>query len=82
MFELPGGERHLAGWSCATHEGRATRAIVQFDAVQMRAVTASGRVSQLVGAPGLRGDGEYTWRRWCRLNEVDPERCRDILREL
>jgi len=82
VFDLPDGDRHLAGWSVGEREGRATNAVVEFDSKQLRAVTSSGRVYQLRGRPGLGGDAEYVWRRWCSINNVDPSQCRDVSHEL
>lgn len=82
VFDLPNGNRHLAGWSCGDREGRATSAVLEFDEQQLRAVTSSGRVYQLRGRPGLGLDAEYVWRRWCGINEVDPAACTDVSRAL
>lgn len=82
VFDLPNGDRHLAGWSCGAGEGRATSAVQQFDVEQLRAVTKSGRVYQLRGQPGLHPDAEHTWRLWCRVNSVNPNMCNNVSREL
>lgn len=82
VFDLSNGHRHLAVWSCRYREGRATSAVVAFDAAQLSAVTRSGRVYQLRCRPGLSSDAEYMWRRWCGFNDVDPEACRHVAREL
>lgn len=71
VLELPAGDRHLAGYSLESSEGRTSTVIVEFDFQSLRARTASGRTYQLSGAPGLNSDAEYTWGRWCRLNEVE-----------
>ena len=75
VFEvkLPGRterSRHFAGQNITDREGRASSAIVTFDAVTGCGMTESGRVYQLRGSTGLAGDGEYTWNRWKGINSV------------
>lgn len=75
VFEvkLPGRTertRHFAGQNITDHEGRASSAIVTFDATTARGITQSGRVYQLQGSTGFTGDGEYTWHRWESINAV------------
>lgn len=60
--------RHFAGQNVTDREGRASSAIVIFDATTARGITESGRVYQLQGHTGFTGDGEYTWNRWKSIN--------------
>ena len=72
-IQLPGRSdrtRHFAGQNITDHEGRASSAIVTFDAATGSGITESGRVYQLHGNTVLRGDGEYTWNQWQRINSV------------
>jgi hypothetical protein len=71
ILELPDGDRHFAGYNLTEYEGRASSKIVEFDGERMRGITASGRVYELVGAPGLTGDGLYVWNQWKRINRVN-----------
>jgi hypothetical protein len=71
--QLPGLDartRHFAGQNMTDREGRTSSAIVTFDAATGRGVTQSGRVYQLIGGTGLRGDREYTWNRWKSINKA------------
>lgn len=71
--QLPGRterSRHFAGQNVTDHEGRASSAIVTFDAATGRGLTESGRVYQLQGSTGFTGDGEYTWNQWKSINSV------------
>lgn len=79
VFELSDGDRHFAG--CNITEGgtgRASSKIVTFDKETMRGVTASGRVYELRGEPGLEGDGSYVWSRWCAINRIEPGSYKDV----
>lgn len=83
IMEVSDGEtvtRHFAGYNETEGEGRASSAIVTFDAATMKGVTSSGRVYQLRGDPGLRGDGLYVWGRWERINGVTESR--DVSQEV
>ena len=62
--------RHFAGQNITDYEGRASSAIVTFDATTGCGITQSGRVYQLRGSSGFTGDGEYTWSRWKSINAV------------
>ncbi|WP_431102915.1 hypothetical protein [Roseateles noduli] len=83
VLEVASGERHLAGYSLDSSEGRTSTAIVEFDFKTLRARTSSGRTYELCGPPGLNSDALYTWERWCRLNEVDgwSDKSLDVLAE-
>lgn len=70
VLELEGGDRHFAGYNITEGEGRASSKIVEFDPATLKGITSSGRVYQLQGRPGLRGDGLYVWNRWARINHV------------
>ena len=67
---LANGDRHLVGYCREHREGRASTAVQRFDWRNMRAVTSSGRVYQLLAPPGHDGDAAYVWRRWARINRV------------
>ena len=69
VLQLPSGRRHFAGWAVQNREGRASTAIVEFDAASMCGVTASGRVYQLDGPPGEDSEGTYVWQAWSRIND-------------
>lgn len=71
-----GRTRHFVGYNLTEREGRASSAIVEFDPVAKRGVTESGRVYELVGAPGNSGDGIYTFNQWCEINKVSD--CMDV----
>lgn len=70
VFEVPGGDHHLIGWSLDTAEGRATSAIAAFDPRARTVCTRSGRVYELVGRSGIHGDARYVWTHWCERNGV------------
>jgi hypothetical protein len=70
VMALPDGSHHLVGYAFPAREGRTSSEIQQFDIDQLRAVTGSGRVYELVGPPGHDGDAMYVWTVWRRLNEV------------
>jgi hypothetical protein len=70
ILQLPDGDRYFAGQNITEDEGRASSKIVTFDQGTLKGVTASGRVYQLQGPPGLRGDGAYVWQRWCSINDI------------
>jgi hypothetical protein len=71
--------RHLVGY-VEFDGGRASSAIQQFDLQSRRAVTASGRVYQLLGKPGYNADAEYTWKCWVPVNSATN--VRDVTHEL
>jgi hypothetical protein len=48
--------------------GRVTSAIKSIDRTTRRVVTNSGRVYELVGAPGYSDDSEYVWESWQRIH--------------
>lgn len=55
---------HVAGLRAASGEGRVTSPVAKVDGAGRCVVTSTGRVYRLVGAPGMRGDAIYVWRRW------------------
>ena len=60
---------HFNGYTLGAYgEGRVCSPVVEFDKNTMRGVTQSGRIYELVGAPGVNRDAEYVWRRWLGLN--------------
>lgn len=76
VVRLRSEERHLIDWNIKEAEGRVSSCVERFDAASRRAVTRSGRVYELCGAPGAGGDAQYTWAFWRDLNRVD--RCLDV----
>lgn len=64
---------HGVGWN---GEGRASTAIVEFlprgtdEDSLIRFKTASGRLYELVGSPGLNGDAAYVWGVWKNINGI------------
>lgn len=71
VMQLVDGSRHLVGTSLGDNSaGRVSSRIVCFDALRSAAVTDSGRVYQLVGAPGRSSDNDYVWARWVEQAEL------------
>lgn len=68
--DRPERTRHFTGYNATDREGRASSAIVTFDAATRRGVTQSGRVYELRGGSGFNLDGEYVWNRWKAINGV------------
>lgn len=68
--DRPERTRHFTGYNATDREGRASSAIVTFDAATRRGVTQSGRVYELHGGTGFSHDGEYTWNRWLSINSA------------
>lgn len=62
--------RHFVGADAIDKTGRVGSAIQSIDLASRKGVTRSGRVYELVGAPGRDAEGEYVWGRWCRINLV------------
>lgn len=69
IFEV-NGNRHFMGYNYAGMEGRVSSKIITFDEKEMRGVTKSGRVYQLVDEPGFNHDADYVLSAWLRLNEL------------
>lgn len=67
---LPNSNRHFAGEN-TYGGGRVSTRIMTFDATALRGITSSGRVYELVGPPGLHGDGLYVWRRFATIAGVE-----------
>lgn len=61
---------HVVGWNGTHGEGYTSSKLVSFDRETLQAVTTSGRSIQLVGRPGVNGDADYVWRRWCGIYNV------------
>jgi hypothetical protein len=80
--ELPDGDRHFVGWNIVEMEGRVSSKIVTFDQRYMTGVTQSGRVYQLLRAPGTDSDAEYVWQAWCRINGVELATVKSVAKEL
>ncbi len=62
--------RHIWGHDVANDAGRASSGIKEFDMEAMTVTTHSGRIYNLIGAPGKARSGEKAWQSWCRVNEV------------
>lgn len=75
VFALPDGDHHFVGYNIG-NTGRVSSKIVSFAPETMTGVTRSGRVYELVGAPGYDSDGLYTWATWKRINGI--EECTDV----
>jgi hypothetical protein len=64
---------HFNGYTMDAYgEGRVSSPVVEFDKNTMRGVTRSGRVYELVDAPGSNKDAQYIWHRWLGIND-SPE---------
>lgn len=63
------GNRYFVG-SEVGGLGRASTAIVEFDAERQRGRTESGRVYELLGPPGRSSNGEYTWSIFKAVNRI------------
>jgi hypothetical protein len=60
---------HFVGYTLSAYgEGRVCSPVIEFDKNRMRGITRSGRVYELVGAPGLHPDAQYVWHRWLGIN--------------
>lgn len=60
---------HFNGYTLGAYgEGRVCSPVVEFDKNTMRGVTQSGRIYELVGAPGFNRDAEYVLNRWLSMN--------------
>ena len=80
VFESSTGERHLAGFNLSEDEGRVSSALQSVEPASRCATTATGRLYELVGLPGLESDGRYVLQRWLALNE-EPQP-RDVTAEV
>lgn len=69
IFEV-NGNRHFMGFNYAGMEGRVSSKIITFDEKEMRGITRSGRVYQLVDEPGFNHDAEHVLSTWLRINEL------------
>lgn len=69
IFEV-NGNRHFMGYNYAGMEGRVSSKIITFDEKEMRGITRSGRVYQLVDEPGFNHDADYVLSTWLRINEL------------
>ena len=62
--------RHVWGHDVTNDTGRASSGIKEFDLEAMTAITRSGTVYKLEGAPGNSRSGEQAWKNWCSINGV------------
>ncbi len=70
VFETDHAGRHFIGWSQEERSGRVSSAILEYDPLQKRGKTLSGRIYQLEGPPGRDEDALYVWEHWHRVNGV------------
>lgn len=70
ILEMPNGNRVFNGNIYLFDEGRVSSAIHKFDIKELVGVTESGRVYQLKGPPGTRGNALHVLNRWYRINDV------------
>jgi hypothetical protein len=68
-----GHGRHFVGYNVTHREGRVSTAITSFDPETRRGVTASGRVYELIGAPGYDSHGDYVFGIWLRRQGLTRE---------
>ena len=59
---------HLVGHRAATGKSRASSAVLIYDPLSRRAVTASGKVYELVGPANPRSDAIYMRSEWFSVN--------------
>ncbi|GGF46323.1 hypothetical protein GCM10011611_61010 [Aliidongia dinghuensis] len=71
IIRLPNGDCHFVGYNPAGLEGRVSNIVTAFDQARMRARTKSGRIYELVGAPGWSKHAQYVLGRWCALNSIE-----------
>lgn len=69
--ELPDGDRHFVGFNVTELEARVSSKIIEFDPVNKRGKTRSGRVYQLEPNQGMNHDAEYVWNRWLEMHKID-----------
>ena len=74
VAETTEGARHFIGYDIEACEGRASTAIVRFDARTRVGVTTSGRTYELVGPTGRDEDAHYVWGIWSFVNGVTTKR--------
>lgn len=65
MEIVPDGTRHFVGRNAAKSCGRVSSEIVEYDSVNGRGQTRSGRVYRLRGPAGFTDEIEYVWAVWC-----------------
>lgn len=56
---------HFIGFN--GYEGRVCSPVVEYDSVQRRAITKSGRRYKLEGPSGYSGDAMYVWNEWLKM---------------
>jgi hypothetical protein len=71
VIEVPQGERFLVGYCVERGEGRVSTSLLGVDVSQMVCNTASGRVYQLEGEPGVDPDGDFVWRAAMRARKIE-----------
>lgn len=59
---------HLVGYRSATGKSRTSSAVLSFDPETRRAITASGKVYELVGAPNPQSDARFMRSQWFSVN--------------
>jgi hypothetical protein len=79
IYQLPSDgnpnqwERHCVGYAVEDGHGQVSSAIQEFDPTTARGVTQSGRIYQLEGPPGNKGNATYAWAGWKLLNSVTEQ---------
>lgn len=64
------GTLHLVGFNVDRGTGRVSTPVAHFDSACVTALTASGRVYELVGPTGDNDDTEFVWVGWAVANHV------------
>jgi len=64
------GAIHLVGYCTERREGRASTAVVIFDAAAKKCTTASGRMYVLSGPPGRNTDAAWVWEQFAAANGI------------
>lgn len=70
LLRTDNGDVHAIGYSVFDRWGRVSSALVAFDPSTRVAKSASGRLYELDGEPGVDGDALYVLPRWCAANGV------------
>jgi len=62
--------RHLVGYVLEREHAQVSSPVVRVDAESHCCVTRSGRVYELVGAPGHCEEASFTWDAWMHVNGI------------
>lgn len=69
-LRTPAGAIHLIGYCIERREGRASTAVIIFDAATKKCTTASGRTYVLSGPPGRNSDAGWVWEQFAAANGI------------